>query len=119
MATTPNAGSLRSRTADIVATLVLLILHGCLLGATFVLMGLLITTTDPCGSRQCGDPAWIDLAMRLEIWGGAAILLTDIVVAMFLLLRQKRAFVVPIIGCIAQVALAVAAVSMELQAGPV
>jgi hypothetical protein len=76
-------------------------------------------STDPCGYQKCGDPAWIDRAMNLGTWGGAALLLIDIVVAVALLVRQKRAFFVPIIGCLAQVALAIAAVAMELQAGPV
>nr|WP_197694169.1 DUF6264 family protein [Mycobacterium sp. 852002-40037_SCH5390672] len=119
VATTNTSGTQRSNTADIVATLVLLVIHAGLYGATFVLLGLLVMSTDPCGYRKCGDPAWIDRAMNLGTWGGAALLLVDIVVAVYLLVRQKRAFFVPIIGCIAQVALAIAAVAMELQAGPV
>jgi hypothetical protein len=118
-ATTNTAASPRSNTVDVVATLILLVIHGGLYGATFVLLGLLVMSTDPCGYQKCGDPAWIDRAMNLGTWGGAALLLIDIVVAVALLVRQKRAFFVPIIGCIAQVALAIAAVAMELQAGPV
>jgi hypothetical protein len=37
----------------------------------------------------------------------------------YLLVRKRRAFFVPIIGCVAQVALAAVAVAMELRAGPV
>jgi hypothetical protein len=109
----------RSHPADIVATLILLVVHGCLFGATFALLGLLVMSTDPCGPVKCGDPAWIDRAMALGTWGGAALLLIDIVVAVYLLVRRQRAFFVPILGCVAQVALVIAAVSMELQAGPV
>ena len=109
----------RSRPADLAATLVLLILHGCLLGATFGLLGLLVMATDPCGSVKCGDPAWIDRAITLATWGGGAVLLLDLVVAVYLLVRRRRAFFVPIIGCVAQAGLAVGAVAMELQAGPV
>lgn len=118
-ATTSTAGSRRSNTADIVATVILLVIHGGLYAASFALLGLLVMTTDACGSRPCGDPAWIDRAMNLGTWGGAALLLIDIVVAVYLLVRRQRAFFVPIIGCLAQVALAAAAVAMELQAGPV
>ncbi|ABK69031.1 hypothetical protein MAV_3900 [Mycobacterium avium 104] len=57
--------------------------------------------------------------MNLNIWAGAALLVLDIAVAVVLLVRRKRAFFVPIIGCLAQVALAVAAAAMELRAGPV
>nr|WP_245845359.1 DUF6264 family protein [Mycobacterium arosiense] len=117
--TTNTAGSGRRNTADIVVTVILLVIHGGLYGATFVLLGLLVMSTDPCGYQKCGDPAWIDRAMNLGAWGGAALLLIDIVVAVYLLVRRQRAFFVPIIGCLAQVALAVAAVAMELQAGPV
>lgn len=118
-AATNTAEGRRGSTADIVATLVLLVIHGGLFGATFVVLGLLVMSTDPCGYRKCGDPAWIDRAMNLGTWGGGAILVADVVVAVYLLLRKRRAFFVPIIGCVAQVALAAAAVAMELRAGPV
>lgn len=118
-ATTKTTASPRASTADILATSVLLVIHGGLYAASFVLLGLMVMTTDPCGSRQCGDPAWIDRAMNLGTWGGAALLVVDIVVAVYFLVRQRRAFFVPLIGCVAQVALALGAVAMELQAGPV
>lgn len=117
-ATTTTEGR-RASTADIVATLVLLVIHGGLYGATFVVLGLLVMSTDPCGYQKCGDPAWIDRAMNLGTWGGAALLVADVVVAVYLLVRGRRAFFVPIIGCLAQVALAALAVAMELRAGPV
>lgn len=97
----------------------LLVVHGGLFAATYVLLGLLVMSTDPCGYQKCGDPAWIDRAMNLNIWAGATLLVIDIAVAVVLLVRRKRAFFVPIIGCLAQVALAVAAAAMELRAGPV
>jgi hypothetical protein len=111
--------SAHNRPADIAATLVLLIVHGFLLGATYALLGLLVMVTDPCGAVKCGDPAWIDRAMRLGIWGGAAVFIADLTVAVYLLIRRKVAFFVPIIGCVAQVGLAIGAAAMEWQAGPV
>jgi hypothetical protein len=119
-ATINTTASTRSSAADIVATLILLVIHGGLYAASFAVLGLLVMTTDPCGYQKCGDPAWIDRAMDLGTWGGAALLVVDIVAAVYFLVRQKRrAFVIPLIGCVAQVALAVAAVAIELQAGPV
>jgi len=118
-AATTTAEGRRASTADIVATLVLLVIHGGLYGATFVALGLLVMSTDPCSYQKCGDPAWIDRAMNLGTWGGAALLVADVVVAVYLLVRGRRAFFVPIIGCLAQVALAALAVAMELRAGPV
>jgi hypothetical protein len=63
---TDNHRGQLGRPADIVATLVLLIVHGALFGASIVLLGLLVMGTDPCGSVKCG--AWIDRTMRLGIW---------------------------------------------------
>lgn len=118
--TSPRTGDVATtNTADLVATLVLLVVHGGLFAATYVLLGLLVMSTDPCGYQKCGDPAWIDRAMNLNIWAGATLLVIDIAVAVVLLVRRKRAFFVPIIGSLAQVALAVAAAAMELRAGPV
>jgi hypothetical protein len=110
--------SARSRPADVAATVVLLIVHGFLLAATVVLLGLFVMRTDPCGSVKCGDPAWIDRAMMLGIWGGAAVLVADVAVAVFLLIRRRTAFFVPIIGCVAQVGLTIGAAAMESLAGP-
>lgn len=118
-AATTTAEGRQVSTPDIVATLVLLVIHGALYGASFVVLGLLVMSTDPCGYQKCGDPAWIDRAMNLGTWGGAALLIADVVVAVYLLVRRRRAFFVPIIGCVAQVALAALAVAMELRAGPV
>jgi hypothetical protein len=111
--------STRSRPADIAATLVLLTVHVFLLAATVALLALLVMGTDSCGAVKCGDPAWIDRAMLLGIWAGAAILIADFVVAVYLLMRRKVAFFVPIIGCVAQVGLAIGAAAMESLAGPV
>jgi hypothetical protein len=109
----------RSRPADIAVTLVLLVVHGFLLAATVVLLGLLVMGTDPCGAVKCGDPAWIDRAMLLGIWGGAAVLVADFAVGVFLLVRRRTAFFVPIIGCVAQVGLTIGAAAMESLSGPV
>jgi hypothetical protein len=109
----------RSRPADIAATLVLLIVHGFLFGATIVLLGLLVVGTDQCGCVKCGDPAWIDRGMRLGTWGGGAILITDFVVTVYLLVRRRETFFVPILGCVAQVALGIGAAAKESLAGPV
>jgi hypothetical protein len=46
-------------------------------------------------------------------------LIADFAIAVYLLTRRKAAFFVPIIGCVAQVALAIGAAAMESLAGPV
>jgi hypothetical protein len=105
--------------ANVAATVVLLLVHGFLLAATDVLLGLFVMGTDPCGSVKCGDPAWIDRATMVGVWGGAAVLVADVAVAVFLLIRRRTAFFVPLIGCVVQVGLAIGAAAMESLAGPV
>ncbi len=114
-----SQGSQASRVGDTAATVVLLVVHAFLFGATVVLLSLLVMATDPCGSVPCGDPAWIDRAVWLGIIAGGAIGLADLVVAAYRLARRKVAFFVPVIGCVAQVALAIGAAAMESMAGPV
>lgn len=108
-----------SQHADVVATIVLLTVHFFFFGATVTLLGLLVMTTDPCADQKCGDPAWLDRAINLGLWGGGAILLADAVVSLIRLVRQRVAWFVPVIGCVAQLALAFGAAAMEMQAGPV
>lgn len=97
----------------------LLVVHGGLFAATYVLLGLLVMSTDPCGYQKCGDPAWIDRAMNLNIWAGAAPAGHRHRGRGGLAGAPQAGVFVPIIGCLAQVALAVAAAAMELRAGPV
>ena len=108
-----------SRTADVVGTIVLLMVHAFLWAATAALLGLFVMVTDPCGSQRCGDPAWIDRAMWLGLGAGAVVFVVDLTVAVSRLARRRTAFFVPIIGCAAQLALGVGAAAMEWQAGPV
>jgi hypothetical protein len=72
-----------NRTADIAVTIVPLMVHAFLCGATVALLGLLVMVTDSCGYQRCGDPAWIDRAMWLGLGAGAAIFIADLVVAVF------------------------------------
>ena len=116
---TSSRGSRTGRPVDVTATVLLLLAHAFLLGATVVLLGLLVMVTDPCGSRRCGDPVWIDRAMVSGLGGGGAIFIATVVIAVIRLVRHKVAFFVPVIGCAAQVALAIGAAAIESIAGPV
>lgn len=107
------------RLADVIGTTVLLIAHFFLYGATFMMLGLLVMGTDSCAYQKCGDPVWLDRAISLGAWGGGAILLVDVVVTLVRLIRQRIAWVVPLIGCVAQLALGFGAAAMESLAGPV
>ena len=107
------------RPADIVGTIVLLVVHAGLWAATGALLGLFVMVTDSCGSRRCGDPAWIDRAMGLGLGVGGFAFVAALVFAIWRLTRHRPAFWVPLLGCAAQLALAVGAAAMEWQAGPV
>ncbi len=76
-------------------------------------------TTDSCGYQKCGDSAWLDRAMYLALWAGGAFLFVDVLVTVIRLVRQRVAWVVPLIGCIAQLAVALGAAAIKSQAGPV
>jgi hypothetical protein len=97
----------------------LLFAHFIFFTATFTVLGLMVMGTDSCAYQKCGDPAWLDRAMHLALWAGGAFLFVDVLVTVIRLVRQRVAWVVPLIGCIAQLAVAFGAAAMELQAGPV
>jgi hypothetical protein len=105
--------------ADVIATIVLLVAHFLFFIATIVGLGLLVMITDPCADQKCGDPAWLDRAMNLNLWAGGAILFADVLVTVIRLVRQRVAWLVPLIGCVAQLAVAIGAAAVELRAGPV
>ena len=113
------AGSTGRQIGDVLATAALLVVHLLLLGGTITVLGLGVMSTDPCAYQKCGDPAWLDRAMNLALWAGGAILFADVVITLIRLVRMRVAWFVPLIGCIAQVALAIGAVAMESLAGPV
>lgn len=104
---------------DVIVTVVLLVAHGLLFIATMLVLGMLVMGSDPCSSQTCGDPAWVDRAIRLGLWAGIAIFLADLVVTVVRLARRAVAFFVPILGCAAQLALGIGAAAMASLAGPV
>jgi hypothetical protein len=57
--------------------------------------------------------------MSVNLWAGGAILFADVVITVIGLVRQRVAWAVPLIGCIAQLAVAFGAAAMESLAGPV
>jgi hypothetical protein len=67
------------------------------------------------GSRT----ADIDRAMWLGLGAGGVVFLVALVLAIVRLTRHRLAFVFPLLGCVAQLALAIGAAAMEWQAGPI
>ena len=88
--------------ANVLGTIALLVAHFVFFTATFVGLGLMVMITDSCGPRKCGDPAWLDRAMYLAVWAGGAFLFLDVLLTVIRLVRQRLAWVVPLLGCVAQ-----------------
>jgi hypothetical protein len=105
--------------ADVLGTIALLIAHFVLSAATFLVISLLVMTTDSCSVQKCGDRAWLDRAFLFAVWAGGAFLFLDVLVTVIRLVRRRVAWVVPLLGCVAQLAVALGAAAMALQAGPV
>jgi hypothetical protein len=95
----PSAQNSGRQLADVLGTIVLLVAHFLLFGATIVL------------------PAWMDRAMNLNLWAPGAILFADVLVTLIRLVRQRVAWVVPLIGRVAQLAVAFGTAAMESLAG--
>lgn len=109
----------RHAAVDRTATVVLLAVQAFLVAVTIGLLSVYVMAIDPCGYQKCGDPAWINRAMVLGIGGGGVIFAATLFIAIRRLAQRRTAFFVPIVGCLAQIALAAGAVAMEFQAGPV
>jgi hypothetical protein len=118
-ASVQDTGPRRGRqVADVAATIVLLVVHFLLFGATIMVLGLLVMTTDACAYQSCGDPVWLDRAINLGIWAGIVVFFLDVWVTLVRLIRKRLAWFVPLLGCVAQLALALGAAAMESLAGP-
>ena len=105
--------------ATLIITAVLVIALLVLYGASFTMLGLMVMGTDACAYQKCGDGAWLNRALLLANWGGAAILAVTVAATLYRLARKRIAWFVPLIGCVAQVVLALVAAAMEMKAGPV
>lgn len=102
-----------------IATVVLLCVHaGFALYTAFTSL-FLVMATDACAYQACGDERWVTRAIYLAIGGGAVTLVVDVVVATVLLANRRIAFYVPLLGCSAQIGVALAVLRMAALAGPI
>jgi hypothetical protein len=115
--TTPHL----SRAARVVDTSVAVLLFGVQglgLAVSFLSFIALPMSNDNCAYVDCGDEKWITWAMAL-------IVVANVVAAVFsaggvyLLARQRIAFWLPLLGCLAQVAIIAAAWWLAAKAGPI
>lgn len=104
------------RRADITTSIMLLIVHGVLaFGTALALFG--AVDNDACAYLQCVDQAWFSQAFGVAVLTGGLIFVADLAVVVLRIRRRRLAFAVPIIGCVAQVALAFATYTMISEAG--
>ena len=111
-----NRNSESRRRVDILTTIVLLIVHAALAGGT-ALLPFGAIDNDACSYLHCADQAWFSQAFGVAVLASGLLFVADLAVALLRVSRHKRAFVVPIIGCMAQVALALASYTMIREAG--
>jgi hypothetical protein len=104
------------RRIDITTTVVLLVVHGAMAGAT-ALAPFGAVQKDACAYLQCGDQAWFSQAFGVAVLGSGLLFVADLAVVLLRMSRRKLAVVVPIIGCVAQVALGFATYTMITEAG--
>jgi hypothetical protein len=104
------------RRADVTTTILLLIVHAVMAGGT-ALAPFGAIDNDACAYLHCSDQAWFSQAFGVAVLASGLLFVADLAVALLRLRRRKLAFVVPIIGCVAQVALALATYTMIDEAG--
>lgn len=112
-----NNPASRRMLGDAVALLLLCLQLG-LWGATFVFLALMVMGTDACAYQACGDQAWLGRALCLDGYGGAALIVVVGAGTLFRIVRDRLAWFVPLLGCLAQLGLGLVCWAMEIQAGP-
>lgn len=107
-----------SRSADIAATILLLLLHAALafLGALGV--GLSVMGLDPCGYVACGDERWATVGVAVAFVGGIVLVGADLVVCVRRLAGGRRAWFVAVLFTLGQVAVVAAGLGLVAAAGP-
>ncbi len=101
---------------DVVVTILLLIVHGVLAGMT-ALAPFGAISDDACVYLDCADQPWFSQAVGVAVPATGVVFFADLAVAVLRMVRHKLAFVVPVIGCAVQLALAIAVFTMISEAG--
>jgi Family of unknown function (DUF6264) len=104
------------RRVDITTTILLLIVHAVMAGGT-ALAPFGAINNDACTYLHCADQAWFSQAVGVAVLASGLLFASDPAVVLLRISRGKLAFVVPIIGCVAQVALALATYTIIREAG--
>ena len=109
----------RQRPVDMAATIALLIGHGVVAVLTYLVVGLSVMSTDSCSYRACGSQVWAEVGVQGVLFGGIVLVVADLVICIRRMSKGRRAWFVPLLFYLAQVALAAAGWGMVSLAGPV
>ena len=102
----------RRSTADLLATILLLIGHLALIVVTVAAVVIVEVRVDACGpyASSCGRDAWgwLDETVGVVLVGSALLFVVDLVLAIRRMASRRRAFHIPLLCCAVQVMLIVA-----------
>jgi hypothetical protein len=111
-----NQGRATRRRADLTATIVLLVVHGMLACGTALALFVSVDT-DACALFHCADQPFFSAAFGAAVPAAGLVFAADLAVAVRRITRRKLAFVVPLIGCAVQIALALVTYTTISEAG--
>jgi hypothetical protein len=111
-----NQGRETRRRADRTATVVLLVVHGIMACATALALFVSVDT-DACALFHCEEQPFFSQAFGVAVPTAGLLFAADLAVAVRRITRRKLAFVVPLIGCAVQIALAFATYTAISEAG--
>ena len=109
----------RHRPLDITATILLLIGHAVLQTAIAFFVALAVMGTDPCGYVKCGDQKWAWIGPEIAHYGGWILVIADVAVSIFLIVKGRVAWFVPVGFAFAGIVLGVICRWIISLAGPV
>ncbi len=108
----PTVAARRPRTADIVATSLLISLHVTAFVVAAFFSAFYAMASDPCGTGVACDTAKIGHAYVLTDIVGGVVMLGASAGAVLLMLRRRVAFWVPLLGITVQVILVIASIGL-------
>lgn len=108
----------RGRGVDAVVAIALLAAHVMVaVGATMV-VGLAVMGLDPCGHRACGNPLWASIGLSAVMIAAWALPVADLALILVRLVKNRRAWPVPLVFCAAHVVIGVACFALMVASGP-
>jgi hypothetical protein len=108
----------RARRLDGLLTVLLLIGHATLVVFSLMLSMGMAMGTDACAYQACGDEKWVHYALTIVMDVAPALFLADLGASIALKATRRRAFYVPLLGCVIHTVLLAISFHMMSLAGP-